>query len=95
MPSRRMAEPMQCDMPTANLRACGREARYAYFDGSGRIVKGYCKQHQRAGGHSALLRLPMWEYRCAVDLVAAQHMGPAGKDCPGIADHLTEGKAEA
>ena len=56
----------RCTMPTASLGTCKRPAAYRYtregFAGLEVTVAAYCAQHDRAGGHSRMLRPRPWEY---------------------------------
>lgn len=64
---------MRCAMPTRNLRACARDARYLYIRSDGDVL-GLCSQHERASGPAAYLRPRPWEYSCKVDAAAHVHV---------------------
>jgi hypothetical protein len=64
---------MRCTMPTSSLRLCTREGRYLYILDVGEVhdvIGAYCAQHNRAAGHSAMLRPRPWEYDRIFDAVA-------------------------
>lgn len=70
-------ERQSCTMPTGSLRICSRAARYLYCverDGTSSrpdvSVAAYCAQHDRAEGHSRMLRVRSWEYDYRLDVMA-------------------------